>query len=152
MFVSVRPAGRILDRVDQTCRTLRERRDDRVSWELSQTPSALYFVLLALNSLFYVAYLVLTCNLTWVGYRMFFATITGSVSLLYLVLIDLGDVHRGSFTVNAGLRTERGTVPILKPVVETIELFLEDARAECCRLDIPLKPDVDFHIPDQMFV
>ena len=140
-------AERILDRVDWTSRTLRQRRDDRVSWELSRTPTALYFVLGVLNSLFYVAYLVLTCNLTWVGYRMFFALITGALSLLYIILIDLGDIQSGSFTVNAGLRREVGTAPIMKPVIETIEIFLQDAKEECVRLKIPLKPDEDFRLP-----
>ena len=132
---------RILDRIEYSARELRQRRDDRVSWELSQTPPAMWLTLLVLNSLFYVDYLVLTTNLTWPGYRVFFGAITGAVALLYLVVLDLGDIYRGTFTVNSGMKGPRGTAPIMKPIIDTVETFLDDARRECARRGLPLKSD-----------
>lgn len=135
---------RILDRIDSSCRLLSARRDERLSWELSRSPSALYFSLLSLSTVFFLAYILLTSNLTWPGYQLFFAAISGALALLYLVLLDLGDVHRGAFTVNSGLRGETGTAPILKPAIDCIAFFLDEAREECRQKALPLKGPGEF--------
>jgi len=135
---------RILNRIDEGCRQLSAQRDERISWELSKPPTAMYFSLVSLNALFVLAYIMLTCKLTWEGYQLFFAAMTGACCLLYLVLVDLNSVHGGAFTIHSGLRGKEGTAPILKPTIECMSDFLAEARQECRLNGIPLKMDREF--------
>ena len=125
---------RIIDRCDASCRSLSELRDERVSWQQSGVPPSLYFALVCLNVVFFFAYLLVTANLQYAGYQVFFGLLAGACAILYLVIVDLESEIEGSFTVNTGLNVlEMGTTPIVKPAIDAIERFLSDARLEIRR-------------------
>ena len=123
------PTDAFVANTTTSIKALAAKRDARVSWEKASIPPALLYALVTLNLLFFGAYLLMTANLQYAGYQVFFGLLVGLVSILYLILYDLDGVTSGSFTVNGGLSIdEEGTIPILKPAMDTITYFLDDAR------------------------